>query len=135
MELKKCPRCELNYIREDEKLCSVCSNSGRSRQISDDSHMVCSECGENRPMPGKTVCAACYKELRRMGYNSDDDILTADELDIDFDSFDCIGKYCMGLLQRLSQGDLFDGGLAGDIGFCYLGNAAYDRLDGGTYYD
>lgn len=37
-------------------------------------------------MPGKTVCAACYKELRRMGYNSDDDILTADELDIDFDT-------------------------------------------------
>ena len=86
MELKKCPRCELNYIREDEKLCSVCSNSGRSRQISDDSHMVCSECGENRPMPGKTVCAACYKELRRIGYNSDDDILAADELDIDFDT-------------------------------------------------
>ncbi len=30
MGLRKCPRCELNYIRDDEKLCDVCSRKGRS---------------------------------------------------------------------------------------------------------
>ena len=24
MGLRKCPRCELNYIRDDEQLCNVC---------------------------------------------------------------------------------------------------------------
>lgn len=33
MGYKKCPRCELNYIRDDQQLCDVCS---RKRKASDD---------------------------------------------------------------------------------------------------
>ena len=37
MGYKKCPRCELNYIRDDQQLCDVCS---RKRKASDDDNEV-----------------------------------------------------------------------------------------------
>lgn len=59
MGYKKCPRCELNYIRDDQQLCDVCS---RKRKASDDDNevLMCIECGENPAMKGKELCAACY---------------------------------------------------------------------------
>lgn len=64
MGYKKCPRCELNYIRDDQQLCDVCS---RKRKASDDDNevLMCIECGENPAMKGKELCAACYKESLR----------------------------------------------------------------------
>ena len=52
---KKCPRCEINYLMDGEKICSVCRKSV---------HM-CSECGEHPAMPGSELCAFCRKELAR----------------------------------------------------------------------
>ena len=56
MGYKKCPRCELNYIRDDQQLCDVCS---RKRKASDDDNevLMCIECGENPAMKGKELCA------------------------------------------------------------------------------
>ena len=58
----KCPRCELNYIREEEQYCSVCKREmkGESRE---DLFELCSICNENPVMPGKDVCFLCYKEM------------------------------------------------------------------------
>ena len=68
----KCPRCELNYIREEEQYCPVCKREMKG-ESHDDPFELCSICNENPVMPGKDVCYACYKEMnqhqsgRRMG--------------------------------------------------------------------
>ncbi len=65
MGLKKCPRCELNYIRDDEKLCNVCR---RSAKLSDESEeeIMCIECGEHPANRGKDLCPECYRESLRL---------------------------------------------------------------------
>ncbi len=66
MGLKKCPRCELNYIKDDEKLCNVCRRSARKEpDESDEQESLCIECGEHPAMKGRDVCALCYKEMMR----------------------------------------------------------------------
>ena len=67
----KCPRCELNYIREEEQYCSVCK-----REMKGESHKdpfeLCSICNENPVMPGRDVCYLCYKEMsQQQGLRSD----------------------------------------------------------------
>ena len=66
MGYKKCPKCELNYIRDDQQLCDICSRKYRSFDEEELSETVmCSECGEHPAMKGKDLCAACYKESIR----------------------------------------------------------------------
>ena len=36
MKLVKCPRCDLNYIREDEKYCKVCLREMKGEPTNDD---------------------------------------------------------------------------------------------------
>ncbi|MBO4848888.1 MAG: hypothetical protein J5586_07030 [Clostridia bacterium] len=64
MALKKCPRCELNYIRDDEKLCNVCRRSAKHEEEPEE-ELLCIECGEHPAMKGKEICAECYKESLR----------------------------------------------------------------------
>lgn len=67
----KCPRCELNYIREEEQFCPVCKREmkGESRE---DPYELCSICNENPVMPGKDVCYLCYKEMTQQHGLRDD---------------------------------------------------------------
>ena len=58
----KCPRCELNYIREEEQYCPVCKREMKGESLNDPFEL-CSICNENPVMPGKDVCYACYKEM------------------------------------------------------------------------
>ena len=58
----KCPRCELNYIREEEQYCPVCKREMKG-ESHNDPFELCSICNENPVMPGKDVCYACYKEM------------------------------------------------------------------------
>lgn len=62
MALIKCPRCELNYIQEDEGVCKICKRDmkGESR----DEIELCSICNEAPVMPGKDVCLACFNEMK-----------------------------------------------------------------------
>ncbi len=62
MRFIKCPRCELNYMREGEQYCSVCRREMQGEE-QEDSYELCSVCGENPVMPGKDVCLTCYKEM------------------------------------------------------------------------
>ena len=67
MGLRKCPKCELNYIREGEDLCDVCK---RSMKKDADSGLesvdgLCVECGENPAVRGSEYCAQCLREMRR----------------------------------------------------------------------
>ena len=81
MKLVKCPRCDLNYIPEGEKLCKVCQRElkGNSRE---DEIELCSICNEAPALPGKDVCLFCLKEMNKSNSQPDDDSLdTAENVD------------------------------------------------------
>lgn len=65
--LRKCPICELNYIRGNETMCRVCAaeRSRRHTVKNDDEIIMCSECGENPSLPGYDLCEDCLKEQKR----------------------------------------------------------------------
>ena len=65
--LKKCPICDLNYIRGNETMCRVCAaeRSGRHSYKPDNEVIMCSECGENPALPGHDLCEECLKEQKR----------------------------------------------------------------------
>lgn len=73
MTFVKCPRCELNYIWDDQSLCTVCRKEVRGESEQDEIAELCSECGENPVVPGGELCAACLKELSRMKSGNDED--------------------------------------------------------------
>ena len=63
MKLVKCPRCDLNYIREDEKYCKVCLREMKGEPTNDDMEL-CSVCNAAPALPGKDVCLSCLKEMQ-----------------------------------------------------------------------
>ena len=71
MNLIKCPRCDLNYIREDEKYCKVCLREmkGESRQ---EEMELCSICNEEPALPGKDVCLFCLREMNKSNNNNEE---------------------------------------------------------------
>lgn len=81
MALKKCPRCELNYIREGEKYCDVCKREMKGESEPDDVQ-ICVECGENPAVKGSELCARCLREARRQEKLADgvDDLHAADPI-------------------------------------------------------
>ena len=62
MRLIICPRCELNYMLETDKLCKICLRDMNAAAIPEDVEL-CSVCNENPVVPGRDVCAACLKEM------------------------------------------------------------------------
>lgn len=83
----KCPRCELNYIREEEQYCSVCKREMKG-EAHDDPFELCSVCNENPVMPGKDVCLACYKEMNQEQDLRGDSAEEAETTDVSIDMDD-----------------------------------------------
>ena len=77
----KCPRCELNYIREEEQYCSVCKREMKG-ESHDDPFELCSICNENPAMPGKDVCLLCYKEMTQQQGLRDDAVEEEETSDV-----------------------------------------------------
>lgn len=63
MALRKCPRCELNYILDDAPLCTVCRREIKGEQEHEGFFELCSVCNENPVLPGKDLCLFCLKEM------------------------------------------------------------------------
>ena len=84
MGFKKCPKCELNYIRDDEQFCNVCKRGMKGEPDVDDSVAICTECGENPAVRGSELCAVCLREVRRQENLEK----LADELDSSVDNMD-----------------------------------------------
>ena len=88
MGLIKCPRCELNYMLDTDKMCSVCRREVRGESEQDEMIELCSEGGENPVVPGQELCAYCLKELAQSS-NSDtqsDETVVSDAANIGIDS-------------------------------------------------
>ena len=62
MNLVKCPRCDLNYILDTEKLCKVCLRDMKGNHVEDDMEL-CSVCNAAPALPGHDVCLSCLKEM------------------------------------------------------------------------
>lgn len=71
MTLVKCPRCDLNYITEDQKYCKVCLREMKGESLEDEVEM-CSICNEAPALPGKDVCLFCLKEMNKSNSTEDD---------------------------------------------------------------
>ncbi len=71
MKLVKCPRCELNYITENEKYCKVCLREMKGEAPKDEVEL-CSVCNEAPALPGRDVCLFCLKEMNGGSTNRDD---------------------------------------------------------------
>ena len=81
MALRKCPRCELNYILDDGDLCSVCREEVSGARGRDDSVVMCSVCGEEPALPGEDVCRHCLADLRYIHLISTDEEEESPEVD------------------------------------------------------
>lgn len=85
MALRKCPRCELNYIKGDAPYCNVCmaelKRAPGAKKTEDDSSepMMCTECGEAPAIAGYELCAECLKEQKRQQELEDASGLILDE--------------------------------------------------------
>lgn len=61
---KKCPRCELNYIKEEEDYCQVCKTEMKlapDDSLSDDMEL-CPVCGQNFMSVDQVMCDDCAKK-------------------------------------------------------------------------
>ena len=100
MGLIKCPRCELNYMLDTDKMCSVCKREVRGESEQEEMLELCSECGENPVVPGQELCAYCLKELAQRDSDTQseetvvtdtstiggiDSVSTMDEIELDLD--------------------------------------------------
>ena len=64
MPLRKCSRCEVNYLREGETLCAICASACKRPKEEEAEPVLCGECGE-QPVFKQELCEACYLEQRR----------------------------------------------------------------------
>lgn len=72
---KRCPRCELNYIKKGEDYCNVCINEMNSRHddLSCDIDLeLCPICKTNYITDDEIMCANCAAEKHAEGTDSDD---------------------------------------------------------------
>jgi len=75
---KKCPRCELNYIKVEEDYCAVCKTEMKlapEDSLSDDMEL-CPVCGQNFVSVDQVMCDECAKKrtLDDVVDESDDDL-------------------------------------------------------------
>ena len=86
MKLVKCPRCELNYITENEKYCKVCLREMKGDAPKDEIEL-CSVCNEAPALPGRDVCLFCLKEMNANGsdLNGEDNEVRVDEASLEID--------------------------------------------------
>lgn len=89
MTLVKCPRCELNYMNEGDRMCSVCRKDLRGTPETYDVIELCSECGENPVLAGQELCVYCLKELARRNADASDDA-APEASAIEIDSIDSV---------------------------------------------
>ena len=64
MAYRKCPRCNLNYIRDTDVLCGICRKEvGKAlRNREEEEYDICPECGEHIIKAGEEMCYQCRKE-------------------------------------------------------------------------
>ena len=68
MALRKCPKCELNYLKPGETICHVCAAAMKRRKpaaVEEEEVVMCSNCGEAPAVKGHDLCEECLREQKR----------------------------------------------------------------------
>ena len=67
MALRKCPKCELNYLKPGETICHVCASAMKRRKaaVEEEEVVMCSNCGEAPAVKGHDLCEECLREQKR----------------------------------------------------------------------
>ena len=108
MGLIKCPRCELNYMLDTEKFCSVCRREVRGESEQFEILELCPECGENPVAPGQELCAYCLKELtQRASETQSEEGVVTDASDIGIDSVSTMDEIELDIDESI-DGESFD---------------------------
>ena len=58
----KCPRCELNYMEDTDKVCKICFREVHGNEKPEE-HELCTICNEASVVQGKEFCVVCLREL------------------------------------------------------------------------
>ena len=67
MNYKRCPRCELNYILQEQSYCALCRRELAGQYDGDDDdalYDVCPYCEKNNLSYGQSRCTACEARLK-----------------------------------------------------------------------
>jgi hypothetical protein len=104
--MKKCPRCELNYIADDEKLCKVCIREIKGGQKQDEFEL-CSICNAAPALPGKDICLGCYKELHNHQTSERKRNASVDE-EIELSSASTMDEMIPSVKEEIDQEDFED---------------------------
>ncbi len=71
MKYKRCPRCGLNYITENQRLCKVCIDEIEGRKSIFDEEtfgeLLCPYCEKNPIDIDDIMCAECRAKRKRNG--------------------------------------------------------------------
>lgn len=105
MGLKKCPKCELNYISENEKYCEVCKRALKGESDSDDTPALCLECGEHPAIQGLDICTFCLRERRREAILAKQEAVDIDDID-DIDVIDADDEIVSALEDDIPESEL-----------------------------
>lgn len=83
-----CPRCELNYMDENDKVCKICLREIKGTEPKDEIEL-CTICNEAPAIPGRDVCLFCMREMnkqKKIGKEEIDEPVDTDEnLESDLD--------------------------------------------------
>ncbi len=105
MNLVKCPRCDLNYIPENDKLCKVCLREMKGEQVQDEMEL-CSVCNAAPALPGKDVCLSCHKEmLSGGGDDSADEAEGVDESAMGLNSVSTMDEIIPQIHEDIPEGE------------------------------
>ena len=63
MAIKKCERCELNYVKEGEKYCKVCKKIMEGKKATVEKAELCPSCGERIVANGYELCKVCLADM------------------------------------------------------------------------
>lgn len=109
MNLVKCPRCDLNYILDTEKLCKVCLREMKGTHVEDEMEM-CSVCNAAPALPGHDVCLSCLKEMNSgvSDQSIEETPATVDESSIGLNSVSTMDEIIPQIHEDLEDGDFGD---------------------------
>lgn len=132
---KRCPRCELNYIKKGEEYCSVCIAEMNSRNDSlnyDIDLELCPICKTNYITEDEIMCASCAAEKEAEGEDIDDidisewnEYINEDGIEADTEEEENLGP--MASIGSIDDG--YDAGLSGDLGIDDITDLNFDEID------
>ncbi|MEG2014341.1 MAG: hypothetical protein RR086_01280 [Clostridia bacterium] len=74
MTYRKCPRCDINYIKESEEFCKVCLDemAGIRDDLDEEEKIICPLCYRNTMNFDDVMCHSCAEKRYKDKQNLDD---------------------------------------------------------------